>query len=214
MRPAAVGTMVVLASVAGAIAGSAPASAGFAPPPIRHVTLIQLENTSFDGAITSNPNHYLGRGLRSLGALLTSSYATGHESLDNYISQVSGESPNVETQADCQNFTDFTPQQSPLDGNGQVIGQGCVYPPQVKTIGDQLEATGLSWRGYMADMGNDPARDNWTTCAHPSIGPTSSDPTQKASAIDQYATRHNPFVYFHSIIDDTARCAAHVVPLT
>jgi hypothetical protein len=206
--------MVVLVSVAGAIAGSAPASAAFAPPPIRHVTLIQLENTSFDGAITSNPNHYLAKLLPSLGVLLTSSYATGHESLDNYISQVSGESPNVETQADCQIFTDFTPQQSPLDGNGQVIGQGCVYPPQVKTIGDQLDAGGLSWRGYMEDMGNDPARDNGTNCAHPNVGPTSSDPTQKAAANDQYATRHNPFVYFHSIIDDAARCASHVVPLT
>lgn len=214
MRGAAVGAMVAVASVTGALAGSAPASAAFAPPPIRHVTLIQLENTSFDGAITNNPNHYLAKLLPSLGVLLTSSYATGHESLDNYISQVSGQSPNVETQADCQNYTDFTPQQSPLDGSGQVLGQGCVYPLQVKTIGDQLDAGGLSWRGYMEDMGNDPVRDNGTTCAHPSIGPTSTDPTQKASATDQYATRHNPFVYFHSIIDDTARCASHVVPLT
>jgi hypothetical protein len=31
---------------------------------------------------------------------------------------------------------------------------------------------------------------------------------------DQYATRHNPFVYFHSIIDDQARCDANVVPLS
>ena len=29
------------------------------------------------------------------------------------------------------------------------------------------------------------------------------DSTQKATATDEYATRHNPFVYFHSIIDDT-----------
>ncbi len=31
---------------------------------------------------------------------------------------------------------------------------------------------------------------------------------------DQYATRHNPFVYFHSIIDDTTLCDTHVVSLT
>jgi hypothetical protein len=34
-----------------------------------------------------------------------------------------------------------------------------------------------------------------------------------AEAGDQYATRHNPFMYFHSIIDNTAECDANVVPL-
>ena len=34
-----------------------------------------------------------------------------------------------------------------------------------------------------------------------------------AEAADQYATRHNPFMYFHSIIDNTAECNANVVPL-
>ncbi len=31
---------------------------------------------------------------------------------------------------------------------------------------------------------------------------------------DQYATRHNPFMYFHSIIDDVSRCKTHVVDYT
>ncbi|HEX3486101.1 MAG TPA: hypothetical protein VHT51_13650, partial [Micropepsaceae bacterium] len=39
------------------------------------------------------------------------------------------------------------------------------------------------------------------------------DTSNSATAIDQYATRHNPFVYFHSVIDNAARCDAHVVPL-
>lgn len=30
---------------------------------------------------------------------------------------------------------------------------------------------------------------------------------------DAYATRHDPFVYFHSIIDNTAQCSQNVVPL-
>jgi hypothetical protein len=61
-------------------------------------------------------------------------------------------------------------------------------------------------------MGDDPARDNGTACAHPALG--TPDGTQQATATDQYATRHNPFVYFHSIIDDAARCAAGDVPLS
>lgn len=39
------------------------------------------------------------------------------------------------------------------------------------------------------------------------------DTTQSSTAADQYASRHNPFVYFHSVIDDAASCRAHVLPL-
>jgi hypothetical protein len=76
----------------------------------------------------------------------------------------------------------------------------------------------ISWRSYAEDMGDDPARDygipdplGGTACAHPPIGGV--DNSNSAVANDQYATRHNPFVYFHSVIDDSARCDAHVVPL-
>jgi hypothetical protein len=61
----------------------------------------------------------------------------------------------------------------------------------------------------MEDMGNDPNRES-ATCGHPMIG--QPDGTQKATAADQYASRHDPFVYFHSIID-LPGCAAHVVNL-
>src|SRR4051794_16226387 len=61
----------------------------------------------------------------------------------------------------------------------------------------------------MEDMGNStPAKP--ATCRHPAIGAPDSD--QSAKATDQYATRHNPFVYFHSIID-TPACDANDVPL-
>lgn len=48
------------------------------------------------------------------------------------------------------------------------------------------------------------------TCRHPRPGTV--DDTQKAKPGDQYAARHNPFVYFHSIIDSPA-CAERDVPL-
>jgi hypothetical protein len=92
--------------------------------------------------------------------------------------------------------------------DGQVVGQGCVYPKEAKTIANQLDDAGLRWRGYMEDMANTPGAPS--TCRHPAIG--AQDDTQSARAHDQYATRHNPFVYFHSIIDSPT-CAANVVPL-
>lgn len=63
-----------------------------------------------------------------------------------------------------------------------------------------LHATGLAWRGYMEDMG--------TPCRHPAVGAV--DDTQKAKVGDQYVTRRNPFMYFHSVIDDPVYCANHV----
>lgn len=62
----------------------------------------------------------------------------------------------------------------------------------------------------MEDMGNDPAREA-STCGHPVIG--ESDVTERATATDQYAAKHDPFMYFHSIID-SASCEKNVVPLT
>jgi hypothetical protein len=103
-----------------------------------------------------------------------------------------------------------------------------------RTIGDQLDekyhqvAFGpggvryfpgpILWREYAEDMGNTPSRDNGdpdplggTDCGHPVLGGV--DGTNAATPADQYATRHNGFMYFDSVIDNQARCDAHVVPL-
>src|SRR3546814_10253451 len=40
-----------------------------------------------------------------------------------------------------------------------------------------------------------------------------SSDLQAAAELDQYATRHNPFMYFRSIIDDQPYCDEHVVNL-
>ena len=63
----------------------------------------------------------------------------------------------------------------------------------------------------MEDMGNDPERESGL-CGHPPLN--GRDNTQTAAADDQYAARHNPFIYFHSIIDDNYNCELHDVPLT
>jgi hypothetical protein len=94
--------------------------------------------------------------------------------------------------------------------NGVEAGTGCVYPAEVQNIGTQLSASGKKWKAYMQDMGNDPNREA-AACGHPALN--SKDETQKAEQGDGYATRHDPFVYFHSVIDEQAYCDAHVVAL-
>ena len=201
---------------------------------INHVIVIDLENEGFQTTFgPGSPATYLNGTLRAEGELLENYYGIGHDSLDNYIAQVSGQAPTEDTQADCADngfayatVAPGTPDPDQAVNPGQVDGEGCVYPGAGKTIASQLDAThppdarthGASWRAYEQDMGNTPSRDGGvpdptggTDCAHPAIG--STDTAEVATAADQYTTRHNPFMWFHSIIDNAPECDANVVPL-
>jgi phosphatidylinositol-3-phosphatase len=193
---------------------------------IRHVFIIVLENKNYaDTFETSTQDPYLRQTLVPMGALLTQYYGTGHVSLDNYISLISGQAPTKDTADDCLpglignvgNFNDVA--QTGWAAQGQVVATGgCVYSARVKTLVDQMQQVGLTWRGYMEDMGNDPAREQ-ASCGHPPIGVgtdltnTAEAPSSAVPQGDAYATRHNPFVYFHSIIDAKS-CDSQVVNLS
>jgi hypothetical protein len=69
----------------------------------------------------------------------------------------------------------------------------------VPNIADQLEAKHRTWRGYMDSMPR--------PCAH-----TAENTVEQSQT--GYSPRHNPFVYYRSIMSNPARCAKHVVPLT
>ncbi|HEY4338900.1 MAG TPA: alkaline phosphatase family protein [Steroidobacteraceae bacterium] len=222
--------MGVLAAIAGCTS-----MVGLAPDPvnevttqaagIRHVFVIVLENKNYaDTFETSAQDPYLRKTLVPMGALLTQYYGTGHVSLDNYISLISGQAPTRDTADDCLpglignagNFNDVV--QTGWAAQDQVVATGgCVYSTRVKTLVDQMTQAHLSWRGYMEDMGNDPARER-ATCGHPAIGVrtdltnTAEAPSAAVPLGDAYATRHNPFMYFHSIIDAKS-CDANVVNL-
>ena len=198
---AALTTLVAVATTASAAAPKPRASASYLPP-VKHLFVINLENKGYDetwGPGSAAP--YLSQTLRSQGVLLSSYYGTAHNSQPNYVAQVSGQGPNSQMQADCQTYSNFTG--SGTVSPGQAVGNGCVFPTSVPSLPDQLTGKGLSWRGYMEDMG--------TPCRHPQVGAV--DDTQKAKVGDQYATRHNPFMYFHSVIDSPT-CADHVVDLS
>ena len=211
--------LAVLALGAGACSSSGsskatPASSTTTTPttakavaPIRHVFVINLENESYvDTWAPASPATYLNKTLRPQGQLLTQYFAIGHASLDNYIAQISGQAPNPQTQSDCITFNEFA--STGTGPNGQELGEGCVYPKSVPTIADQLDAKGFTWKSYQEDIGNSATEPK--TCRHPEIG--QGDPTLIARQTDMYATRHNPFVYFHSVIDEPS-CAQNVIGL-
>jgi hypothetical protein len=106
-------------------------------------------------------------------------------------------------------FANFTAGGS-LGSFGQQPGSGCVYPSNVMTLAQQFLGNDLTWRDYNEDMGADPTRES-VTCGHPVVG--QPDHTEVATPTDMYASRHDPFVYFHSIIDNAKLCDSHVVNL-
>jgi hypothetical protein len=182
-------------------APSAAPIAGYVPP-IKHVFVINIENKGYDttwGPTSAAP--YLAKTLRGMGVLLNTYYATAHNSEPNYIAQLSGQGPNPQMQADCQIYSSFVG--AGIAAPGQAIGTGCVFPSSVASLPSQLDAKKLSWKGYLEDMG--------TPCRHPALNTV--DQTQQAKVGDQYAARHNPFVYF-SAITNSAECAQRVVDLS
>jgi hypothetical protein len=208
---------------AGASATGATAGGSSALPRIRHVWIIEEENKSYAVSF-GNPHAdpYLARTLVSKGALLRNYYGIGHDSLDNYIAEISGQAPDFQTGQDCEYFSRFLQFGGETFDKwtkyGQLSGDGCVYPGYLRTVASQLTAAHLTWKSYNQDMGNDPKRDGTTAtghgpaCGHPRLG-TIDKTDVTGPANDSYATRHDPFVYFQGIISNQRYCDAHVVTL-
>jgi hypothetical protein len=220
----------LLMASASALAGEAPAThpdgLGIGKSKVKHVWLIILENKSYDATFTGlNDNTYLWQTLPEQGVLLKNYYGTGHFSLDNYVSMVSGQATQPDTQADCPYYDKFT---GTLDTSGKLrtnpnYGQmesaagpnaaagsnGCVYPASVPTLFNQLDAAHVSWKGYAQDLGNPdesgPVHDAGTEyCGAPYAEPGATGSKAfpnpgSANGTDQYVPKHFPFPWFESI---------------
>ena len=221
---------VLMMVSASALAGEAPKSygdgLGVGKGKVKHVWLIILENKSYDATFTGlNNNTYLWQTLPEQGVLLKNYYGTGHFSLDNYVSMVSGQATQPDTQADCPYYDKFsgtpnmsgTLQTNPNYGqmasaagpNAAAGSNGCVYPASVPTLFNQLDAAHVSWKGYAQDLGNPDAsgsaHDAGTEyCGAPYAEPGTTGSTAlpnpgSANATDQYVPKHFPFPWFESI---------------
>ncbi|MHB8465271.1 MAG: alkaline phosphatase family protein, partial [Acidimicrobiales bacterium] len=156
-------------------------------PRYDHVFTIVLENENF--ATTWTPGAggptYL-QSLRAKGTFLDEYFGVSHVSADNYMAMTSGQPATPLFNTDCL-----------------VSWAACetfekLWPDGGRSIADQVEGRGGSWKGYMDSMA--------VPCQHPAATAI-PDPYQTG-----YATRHNPFVYYPPIVENTARCNAHVVP--
>ncbi|MEA2495422.1 MAG: phosphatidylinositol-3-phosphatase [Thermoleophilaceae bacterium] len=192
MRRIRQGAVVLVLALACAI--PAPASA---LPPIKHVAIVVLENKSvadWFGPTGRIFAPYLSTTLPKQGEVMLRMYGIGHNSADNYIAMVSGQPPTPASKNDCPDpVKQVSPATTP---SGIAQSDGCQYPANFKTIADQLAAGGLTWKGYNQDI---PA-----PCS-----PLSHNPAPGTS----YARKHNPFVFFDSLIQ-SGECQANDVGFT
>src|SRR3954452_20889481 len=193
---------------------------------VKHVFVISLSSPGYDNAFgPQSEMPYLANTLRPQGELLSNYSLLTDSGLPNYIGMIGGQAPNALSSGDCSTYAEFPPSVQP-DNGGNVSGNGCVYPAQAINVADQLFSARFSWGAYMEDMGKpEPVAQGQTapasppqTCVHPSSG--SADTTQHVRKADPasgyagsgYAARHNPFVYFHSLLD-LGSCQQRDVPL-
>jgi phospholipase C len=188
--------LALIAAAFAAVPGHAAAGAEGVPA-YDHVAIIVLENQNFDASWgPASVAHYLNS-LRGQGVFDDLYFGIGHVSLDNYIAMISGQPANPLSGTDCLAVNLWL----------------CVQPQRLMTRGrnlaDQLENHGRSWKGYMDAMPS--------PCFHADYAPTARPPdpyqgNSTAPPAKDYADRHNPFIYFPDIIENDARCKAHVRP--
>jgi phosphatidylinositol-3-phosphatase len=137
--------------------------------PRQHIVVIVMENKRYSSIMGSRHAPFMNALARRFGRA-NRYFANDHPSLPNYLNLIAGH--------------DFG-----INDNGEH------YRLRARTLVDQLEAKGLTWRAYMEGM----RADRTAPCPFPTTAP-------------RYAKKHNPFAYFVNITSNSARCR-RVVPL-
>ena len=202
----------------------APGPKGEAPklPPVKHVFLIVLADQAYAQTFgPESPAPYIAHTLEHQGELLVRFYGVAHEELADEVALISGLGPTPQTAADCPTFSDIVPGQA--NSKGQYTGQGCIYPKEAQTVGEQLAAKGLTWKVYAEGLGDvsggaaapgasgssgavapGASRSSGAVapkaiaCWHPEFG--AADPTSQAPQGDTFATFRDPFSYFDGVL--------------
>ena len=160
-------------------------------PSIGHVFLLTLSTPGYADAFGKRSDAPYLRSLVRKGALLNHFESLGHGELADELAMVSGQAPNPDTSAGCTTFREY-PSSAAADSKGLVAGKGCVYPDTALTLGDQVTSDGKVWGAYIDAMGK-------TTCQHPNSG--ASTGLALPGTESGYDVLHNPFVFFHSLLD-------------
>jgi hypothetical protein len=207
----------VAAAVAGlvAVAGVAAATPALAAPGPQsgpdHVFVIMMENHGYEQVIGNTADAPFINSLAQRYNVATNYHGVTHPSSPNYLAAISGSSQGVFD--DCKagaavtcDPEEFTPASSDTALDAFLTPaeyQTAATTPHMfagRTIVDQLEEKGLSWKAYMEDL--------------PAVGSqVEYAPVVNGTTVKLYAQKHDPFMYFSRINSPGNPRLQNIVPL-
>lgn len=134
-------------------------------PEIKHVFLIVLHGHGYEEAFgKESPAPYLAETLAGEGKLLSNYYAVTQGGLANEVALLSGQGPTPQTALGCPEYKAIAP--GTVSVEGQVEGDGCLYPAETETLPGQLTAAKLTWKAYVEeDAANAEVPEQLAGCA-------------------------------------------------
>jgi hypothetical protein len=155
--------------------------------PVKHVFLISLASPGYEAAFgPSSQMPYLSGDLRPQGVLLGNYSLLDTAALPNAFAAISGQPPTPATKGNCPEYEE------------------CLFEVETLTLADQLVGGRFSWHGYFEGMVD--AEGKPDNCVYP------QPDVPEAPAPGGYASRLNPFVFFHSLLD-LGDCSENDMPL-
>lgn len=174
------------------------------PGQVQHVFVIALASPGYEATFGPTPQLPYLAGLIPQGTTLTNYKLLTEAVVPNTIAAVSGQRPNAVTSANCPTFADFPPG-TKNNPSGFVSGDGCYYPTETLSLGDQIDSARLRWHAYLEGM-VDPLTGQPDNCVMPEAGAT------ETTVPGGYSSNLNPFVHFRSLVD-LGSCTPSDVPL-
>jgi len=156
-------------------------------PHYQHIVEIMMENTSYS-TIIGNPNAPQINALATKYGLATDYYGVTHPSEPNYLANIAGDYFGI--QDDNQFYC--TPAMASTDVN--CAGTTVNHTVSAPNLATQLDAKGLSWKGYFQSLPPAPAPGGLVVTGPNANGPYTFKYPSNANAL--YASKHNPFINF------------------
>jgi hypothetical protein len=181
----------------------------------QHIFVIMMENHSTDEIFGNTADAPFVNSLLSYAAASADYFGVTHPSLPNYLATISGDFQHIWDDCAAGPTVTCAPEEfGPT--SGYTNGQEWLTPQEIaqatntphwfsdRTIVDQLEAHGLTWKAYMQSM---PYAGF--------LGATYPNPVVNGQVVNVqlYVQKHNPFEYFPAIVDNPERLE-RIVPLS
>jgi phospholipase C len=180
----------------------------------QHIFVIMMENHSTNEIFGNTADAPYINSLLSHAAISNDYFGVTHPSLPNYLAAISGDFQHIWDDCAAGPTVKCAPEEfGPT--SGYTNGQEWLTPQEITqatstphwfsdaTIVDQLEAHGLTWKAYMQSL----PYTGFTGATYPN--PVVNG---KVVPVQLYVQKHNPFDYFPSIVNNSARLKK-VVPL-